>query len=140
MTTASPVLDLFSNTWQTGISLTYNIDNLFKTKKKVRLGERQAEVSKEAMDYTNQNIEIGVHAAYVKYQEALKQAKLMEESQQLANENYHIVEAKYLNQLAITAEMTDATNAKLEAELQNANAEINVQFQYYNLLKSAGTL
>ena len=133
-------MDLYSNTWQAGLSLTYNIDNLFKTKKKVKLGERQSQVAKEALEYTNQNIEIGVNAAYVKYQESLKQASLMEESKRLANENYHIVESKYLNQLAITAEMTDATNAKLEAELQNANAEINVQFQYYNLLKSAGTL
>ncbi len=140
LTSSTPVMDLFSNTWQAGVSLTYNIDNLFKTKKKVKLGERQSEVAKEALEYTNQNIEIGVNAAYVKYQESLKQASLMEESKRLANENYHIVEAKYLNQLAITAEMTDATNAKLEAELQNANAEINVQFQYYNLLKSAGTL
>jgi outer membrane protein TolC len=140
LTSSTPVMDLFSNTWQAGVSLTYNIDNLFKTKKKVKLGERQSEVAKEALEYTNQNIEIGVNAAYVKYEESLKQAILMEESKRLANENYHIVEAKYLNQLAITAEMTDATNAKLEAELQNANAEINVQFQYYNLLKSAGTL
>ena len=140
LTSSTPVMDLFSNTWQAGVSLTYNIDNLFKTKKKVKLGERQSEVAKEALEYTNQNIDIGVNAAYIKYQESLKQASLMEESQRLANENYHIVEAKYLNQLAITAEMTDATNAKLEAELQNANAEINVQFQYYNLLKSAGTL
>ena len=140
LTSSTPVMDLYSNTWQAGLSLTYNIDNLFKTKKKVKLGERQSQVAKEALEYTNQNIEIGVNAAYVKYQESLKQASLMEESKRLANENYHIVESKYLNQLAITAEMTDATNAKLEAELQNANAEINVQFQYYNLLKSAGTL
>ncbi|PWH84816.1 TolC family protein [Brumimicrobium oceani] len=140
MTTSIPVLDLYNNTYQAGISLTYNLDNLYKTKRKVQLGERQREVSEEAFTYVNQNIEIGVNAAFVKYKESILQAELMEESKDLATENYNIIEAKYLNQLAITAEMTDATNAKLEADLQYANASLNVLFQYYNLLKSTGTL
>lgn len=140
LTTSIPVLDLYNNTYQAGISLTYNLDNLYKTKRKVQLGEIQKAVSEEAFTYVNQNIEIGVNAAFVKYKESLLQAELMEESKVLATENYNIIESKYLNQLAITAEMTDATNAKLEADLQYVNASLNVLFQYYNLLKSTGTL
>lgn len=140
LTTSTPVMDLYNNTWQTGISLSYNVDNLFKTKKRVHVAQQQSSVAKEALVLTQQNIDIGINAAYVKYTEAIQQEKLMEESKYLANENYNIIEAKYLNQLAITAEMTDATNAKLEAELQHANAQIGVVFQYYNLIKSAGSL
>ncbi|RYM35781.1 TolC family protein [Brumimicrobium glaciale] len=140
LTTSIPVLDLYNNTYQAGISLTYNLDNLYKTKRKIQLGEIQKEVTQEAFTYVNQNIEIGVNAAFVKYKESILQAELMEESKMLATENYNIIESKYLNQLAITAEMTDATNAKLEADLQYANASLNVLFQYYNLLKSTGTL
>lgn len=140
LTTSMPVLDLYNNTYQAGVSLTYNLDNLYKTKRKVDLGERQKDISEEAFEYINQNIEIGVNAAFVKYKEAVLQAALMEESKALATENYNIIESKYLNQLAITAEMTDATNAKLEADLQYANASLNVLFNYYNLLKSTGTL
>lgn len=58
----------------------------------------------------------------------------------LAEENYKITEAKYLNQLAVQAEMIDAQNQKLQSELDYANGEINVLYQYYNLLKSTGTL
>jgi len=36
--------------------------------------------------------------------------------------------------------MTDASNAKLRAELEHANAAINALFQYYNLLKATGSL
>ena len=140
MTTSMPVLDLYNNTYQAGVSLTYNLDNLYKTKRKVGLGERQKDVTEEAYTWINQNIEIGVNAAFVKYKESVLQAELMEESKALATENYNIIESKYLNQLAITAEMTDATNAKLEADLQYANASLNVLFNYYNLLKSTGTL
>lgn len=140
LTTSLPVLDLYNNTYQAGVSLSYNLDNLYKTKRKVDLGKRQKDVSEEAFEYINQNVEIGVNAAFVKYKEAVLQAALMEESKALATENYNIIESKYLNQLAITAEMTDATNAKLEADLQHANASLNVLFNYYNLLKSTGTL
>ena len=76
----------------------------------------------------------------MKCHEASQQVYLMDEAKNLANENYEIVQAKYMNQLAIMAEMTDASNAKLNAELQFVNAIINAQFQYYSLLKSTGTL
>ncbi len=140
LTTATPVLDYYANTWQAGISLSYNLDNLFKSEKKIRLANRQEKMAEEVLVLTEQNIDAGIYAAYTKYQEAVQQSFLMEEAQQLAIENYTIVESKYLNQLAITAEMTDATNARLEAELQHVNSKITVLFQYYNLLKSTGTL
>ena len=140
ITNVSPVLDMYSNSWQVGLSLNYNIDNLYKTKEKLKLGNLQKTQLMETTVLMKQNIQMGVNAAYVKYQEAVQNANILMESQRLAQENYRIVEAKYLNQLAIQAEMTDATNAKLEAELQYANAEINVLYQYYNLIKTTGTL
>ncbi|MDM1371552.1 TolC family protein [Myroides marinus] len=140
ITTTNPVMDMYSNAWQVGVSLSYNIDNLYKTPKKVKLEKLQKSKAKETLTLVEQQIEMGVNAAYTKYDEAIQNANLLKKSQQLAQENYKIIEAKYLNQLAIQAEMTDATNAKLEAELQYANAEINVLYQYYNLLKATGTL
>ena len=140
LTSTTPVMDLYNNAWQAGISLSYNIDNLFKSKSKVNLSKMQARTTQEALAYTQQNIETGVNAAFLKYREAGQQVVLMDESKQLANENYEIVRAKYLNQLAITAEMTDASNAKLVAELEYANAAISSLFQYYNLLKATGKL
>jgi len=138
--TASMSMPFYNNSWQVGINLSFNLDNLYKNKHQVNMSKSQARVAQETLLYTQQNIEIGVNAAFLKYQEAEQQVLLMEESQKLANENYEIVRAKYLNQLAITAEMTDASNAKLNAELQYVNAVINARFQYYSLLKSTGTL
>ncbi|MFT4204739.1 MAG: TolC family protein [Chitinophagaceae bacterium] len=140
ITQVLPPVDMYSGVWQAGLAVHYNIDNLFKTKQKIKTGAMQTEVARNAFELNRQNVEMDITAAYKKHQESVKQAKLMRDAQQLANENYNIVEAKYLNQLAITAEMTDAATAKLDTELQYANAEINVLFQYYNLLKSTGTL
>lgn len=140
VTSRIPALDMYSNSWQAGISISYNIDNLYKTKEKVKLGELQKNQAQEALTLTQQNIDIAVNAAYIKHQEAIKQAEILEDAKRLANENYNITEAKYLNQLAVQAEMIDAQNQKLQSELELTNAEINVIYQYYNLLKSTGTL
>lgn len=140
ITTRTPVLDMYSNSWQAGISLSYNIDNLYKTKERLKVGELQKTQAQDALTLTKQNIDMTVNTAYVKYQESIDQAKLMDDAQKLAEENYKITEAKYLNQLAVQAEMIDAQNQKLQAELDFVTAEINVLYQYYNLLKSTGSL
>ena len=140
ITTRVPVLDMYSNSWQSGVSISYNIDNLYKTKEKLKLGELQKSQAAEALNLVDQNLNIAVNAAFVKYQEAIQQSEIFNESKRLASENYSITEAKYLNQLAVQAEMIDAQNQKLQAELDFANSEINVLYQYYNLLKTTGTL
>jgi len=140
VTTRNPVLDMYSGGWQAGVSLSYNIDNLYKTKEKVKLGELQKTQAGDAVTLVQQNVDMAVNAAYVKYQESIQQADILNDAKSLAEENYKITEAKYLNQLAVQAEMIDAQNQKLQSELDYANAEINVLYQYYNLLKAAGTL
>lgn len=140
ITTRNPVLDMYSGGWQTGVSLSYNIDNLYKTKERVKLGEIQKDQAGEVLTLMAQNIDMAVNAAYVKYQESIQQADILDDARKLAEENYRITEAKYLNQLAVQAEMIDAQNQKLQSELDYSNAEINMLYQYYNLLKSTGTL
>ena len=138
--TASMSMPYYNNVWQVGINLSFNLDNLYKTRRQVNLGKSQARVAQEALALAEQGIETGINAAFLKFSEAGQRVVLMDESKALANENYDIVLAKYLNQLAIAAEMTDASNAKLNAEMQYVNATINALFQYYSLLKSTGRL
>ena len=140
ITSSMPAMDMYNNSWNVGIGMSFKFDNFYKLNQRVNLSKSQARISQESLTYTQQNIELGVNAAYLKFQESEQQVRIMDESKMLANENYEIVRNKYLNQLAITAEMTDASNAKLNAELEYANAVINAMFQYYNLLKSTGSL
>jgi outer membrane protein TolC len=137
---APATMPWYNNTWQMGVNLSFNLDNLYKNRRQVNTAKSQARLAQESLTLAQQGIEIGVNAAYLKFREAEQQILLMDEAKNLANENYEIVQSKYLNQLAIAAEMTDAGNAKLNAELQYVNAVINARFQYFNLLKSTGTL
>ena len=140
ITTSSPVLDMYSNGWNVGLSLSYDIGSLYKTSKEIRLNKYEVERAEAQAYETEQMIGVAVNAAYIKYKETITQNKTLEKNQELADENYRIMESKYNNQLAILLDMIDASNAKLDAELQHTNSEINIVFAYYRLLKESGKL
>ena len=100
----------------------------------------QKHQAQDALTLVKQNIDMSVNAAYIKYEESIQQVDILDEAKKLAEENYKITEAKYLNQLAVQTEMIDAQNQKLQSELDYTNGEINVLYQYYNLLKTTGSL
>lgn len=140
LTNSFPINDVYFNSWQVGVSLTYNIESLYKNKAKESLNKLKVEQVTEAKTLTQQNLQVATQAAYLKYNEAVSQKATYLESKRLAEENYKIIEKKYLNQLALITEMLDASNSKLEAELQYVNSEINILQAYYNVLKTVGTL
>jgi len=135
-----PVRDIYFNVWQAGLSLSFNIDNLYKNNVRVKSGALIKEQASQVLLLTEQNIRTAINSAYVKYNEAIAQEEIAKESKRLADENYRITEAKYLNQLAVQAEMIDAQNQKIQADIDYENAIINISFQYYNLIKATGTL
>ncbi|NLP58332.1 TolC family protein [Lutibacter sp. B1] len=140
ITSTNPITDMYSNSWQVGVSLSYDIESLYKTPKKVKLDQLKIDQILELEEMEKQNLEVAVKAAYLKYNEAVSQRNTYLESKRLAEENYRIIEKKYLNQLALVVDMLDASNSKLDAELQYINSEINIIYTYYNLLKTTGEL
>ena len=87
-----------------------------------------------------QQTELEVHSTYVKFNEAKQEVATREKSRILADDNYRIVEKKYLNQLALLTDMLDASSAKLAAELSHSNADIALIYQWYQLQKAIGKL
>jgi len=140
LTSSSPALDMYSNGWQAGLRLSFNIDALYKAPKNIRLSQLRLKQSEEYELLERQNRSVNVNAAFVKHNEAISQTQTLEQNMRLADENYRITEKKYLNQLALLIDMLDASNAKLDAELQHTNSEINILFTYYKLQKEIGEL
>lgn len=140
ITSSSPVMDMYSNSWNVGLSLSYNIGSLYKTSRKIKLNKYETERAKAQAYEAEQMISVGIKAAFIKYNETIIQNKTLEKNKDLADENYRIMESKYNNQLAILLDMIDASNAKLDAELQYTNSKINIIFAYYKLLKESGKL
>lgn len=140
ITNANPVVDMYTNGWSAGLSLNFNIDAIYKTPKQYKLNRLEKEKTiNQSNDLYNQ-LNIAVKSAYIKYNEALTQNKTLKFNTELTEENYRIMESKYNNQLAILLDLIDASNAKINAELDFANSEISIIYAYFKLLKEAGTL
>jgi len=140
LTSSTPALDMYSNGWSAGVSFNFSLDGLFKAPKKMALNRYEKEKAINQSQEVIQMIDVAVNAAYIKYKEALSQNSTLRVNKNLTEENYRIMESKYNNHLAILLDLIDASNSKLDAELQFANSEITIAFAYYKLLKEVGQL
>ena len=78
--------------------------------------------------------------AWTGYQQACVELQTQQKSVELARQNYQVVNDRYLSQLALVTDMIDASNMKLNAELQEVDARINIVYAYYKMKYIAGTL
>lgn len=126
--------------WFAGVGISYSFDALFKSNKKLKQARIHTMQMQERRRWEEEELENDIHAAYTDLNEAYIRLHTQEKSVQLAHENYHIVRQRYLNGLALITDMLDASNTQLDTELQLANDEIGILYQYYLLKKIAGTL
>jgi outer membrane protein len=138
VTSSVPAADLYSYGWQSGLTLSFNIDALYKAPQNIKLNKMYLAQSRELEILQEEDRTVTLNAAYIKHNEAITQSQTLKQNVLLANENYRIIEKKYLNQLALFIDMLDASNAKLNAELDYTNAEIQILYTYYQLQKETG--
>lgn len=135
-----PPIDLNFNYWYVGIGLKYNLSSLFKTSKSLKQKKLATQRSLETFDDAKEQMSLNVQADYIRYLEAYEQLHTQEKNVELALQNYDIIHHRYLNELALMTDMLDASNAKLSAEVECANARINIIYHYYKLRYLSGTL
>jgi outer membrane protein len=135
-----PAVDIYSNVWQAGIGIHYNLSSTYTTRKKIKSGEIELAAAHDRETLEKQTLYTNVKASFIKYREAGQDLVTLMADLQSAEENYRVVENKYFNQLALLTDMIDATNTKIEAELNVTNARINLEYTYCQLLYHTGTL
>ena len=81
-----------------------------------------------------------MQAAYTNYLQSYVELATQQKSVELARQNYEVVNERYLNQLALITDMIDASNMRLDAELGEVDARINIAYAYYKMRYVAGNL
>lgn len=140
ITTEVPPINKNINYWYLGIGIKYNLASLYKSKKNISLANSSLATANYAYEAEIENMRTSIYTAKIKYGEAYEKLYTYQKSFQLASENYVVINNRYQNDLALITEILDASNIKLKAELQVINAKLDVVFNYFKLLREAGTL
>lgn len=131
-------LDIYYNAYQFGIKLKYNISSIYHAKDKIKVAKMELEQQHSKTLFQQQQIEIEVNTAFTRYREAQQRYTTLKKSLELADDNFRVVQKKYINQLTQITDMLDASTAKLSAELRLSNSRISMINQWYRLQKAAG--
>lgn len=126
--------------WFVGVGVSYNLDVLFKSKRKLRQADIAIQRLEEKRRLAEEELENSIHKAYINLQEAYIRLRTQQKSVQLAHENFDIVRQRYMNGLALITDMLDASNTQLNMELQLANYQVGILYQYFLLKRQIGTL
>ena len=135
-----PPVDKNLNIWYVGVGVQYSLSSLFKSNKKLSQARLQHQAATEQKAVAAEQLNNQVQAAYTNYLQSYIELETQQKSVQLAQENYQVVNDRYLNQLALITDMIDASNMKLDAELSEADARINIAYAYYKMKFIAGNL
>lgn len=136
----SPMQDLFMNSWNASLTLSYRLSSLYHNRHNVNASERMVTLRQNQEELQKQEIRNNIRSSFIKHQEATDRIKAFSTYVLQANENYRIVQNKYLNQLAILTDLLDAGSVRLDAELQLIAARANELYTWYQLLRASGEL
>ncbi len=135
-----PTLNNNFNYWYVGVGVSFKLSSLYKANKSIKRARYSTDVSRHRQKDILEQSSIAVQADYTKYLEAYDEVATLKKSVQLATENYGVIENRYRNDIVLVTDMLDASNQLLDAELQLANARINIIFNYYKLKNTSGNL
>ena len=135
-----PPLNKNINYWYLGIGVKYSISSLFKSGKKIEQAMVRARQADQNREVAAEHLNNQVQQAYTYYQQAYVELDTQRKSVELARQNYQVINDRYLSQLALVTDMIDASNVKLNAELNEVDARVGIAWAYYRLRYVAGIL
>ena len=135
-----PPVDKNLNVWYVGVGVKYSLSSLFKSNKRIKQAAIETRQARENHAVQMEQLNNQVQAAYVQYQQTYVELETQQKSVELAHQNYDVMNSRYLNQMALVTDMVDASNLRLNAELQEVDARINIVYAYYKMKYVAGEI
>ena len=135
-----PPKDVNVNNWFVGVGISYSLSSLFKQSKRIRQAEVASQQSLDNHELNKERLNNQVQESWTFYEQSFADLETQRKSVQLARQNYEVVSERYLAGLALVTDMLDASSMKLQAELNEVDARINIAYARYRLKYVSGTL
>jgi outer membrane protein TolC len=129
-----------TNAMNVGVGLSYDLSNIFKNGKQVKLAQSKAKETEIEVAMMSDQIKEEVFQAKENYALSLKQSSVYEKALEQATENYRIVKDKYDNNLSDTNDLLEADNQQLQAKINQALSKADIAQKYYELQYASGKL
>ena len=135
-----PAKDIYANNLNVGLRLNYSLGGLYKNKARMAAATQAVTAAVQQQEIALENTHKAVFNAYTLWIEAGQQLASEQKKLELATENYRRILNGYEQQVALITDMTDASNQKLETELQLTTAKTMQIMRYFELQKVTGQL
>ncbi len=129
-----------TNAMNFGVGVSYDLSNIFKNGKEVKLAKSKAEQAKTAVSMMNDKIKEEVQQAEENYNLSEKQNVVYKQAVEQATENYRIVKDKYDNSLSTTNDLLEADTQQLQTKINLALSQADIALKYYQLQFASGKL
>lgn len=135
-----PAKDIYAYNNAIGLRINYSLSNLYQNGRKKDIAGKDVAIATLNEQLAKESLSREVNSGFINLRQSFNQLTTLYKQQELARENYKRIADSYLEQLTLNTEVTDATNQRLEADLRVTDAQAEILFNYFQLLKSLGQL
>ena len=135
-----PPEDRYLTTWDAGVSLSWNLTNLYTARHNVREASANLLQSNLTRDQLTDAARSEIASNYYNWVSAGQKTEVARKAVRQAEENVRVIQLRNSQQIAASTELLDADALLLQARVNNISAVADTRLAYYKLLKSAGKL
>lgn len=133
-----PLTAKFNDTWDVGVTLSWDVWDWGLTSSKTTQAEESAVQTQTSLEKLNDNIEVEVFQSYLNLIKSKEKVDVSKLSLEQASENYRITSEKYNEQLATSADLIDAEVSELQAATNLTSSLIEYNLAKVRLEKAVG--
>ena len=133
-----PALDKFKDTWDAGVTLSWDIWNWGYNSSQVEQARQNLNQLNTNNELLKENIEVEVYNNFMALNAALNKIEVAKTGIAQADENYRGILEKYNVQYATSTDLIDAETSRLQSQTDLINSLVDYETALARLLKSAG--
>ena len=133
-----PTLDKFKDTWDAGVTLSWDIWNWGYNSSQVEQAKQNLNQLNTNKELLKENIEVEVYNNFMALNSARDKIEVAKTGLAQADENYRGIQEKYNVQYATSTDLIDAETSRLQSQTDLINSLVDYETALARLLKSAG--